>query len=134
MIAITGVVFAVVLLATVLALLLTRRLREKYAVLWIVIGLAILVLGVFPPLLMALTDLFGVVIPANLLFAMAIVLLLGVGLHLSWELSQAEDELRRAAEELAILRTEHDSLDQRVAALEERVAPHAVEDEPDADD
>lgn len=134
MIAVTGVVFAVVLLATVLALLLTRRLREKYAVLWIVIGLAILVLGVFPPLLMALTDLFGVVIPANLLFAMAIVLLLGVGLHLSWELSQAEDELRRAAEELAILRTEHDSLDQRVAALEDRVTPHAVEDEPDADD
>lgn len=118
MIAITGIVFALALLAIVLGLLLTRRLREKYAVLWIVIGLGILVVGLFPQLLMALTSLFGVVIPANLLFAMAIVLLLGVGLHLSWELSQAEDELRRAAEELAILRSEHESLERRIAALE----------------
>ena len=34
-------------------------------------------------------------VPANLLFSLAIVLLLGVALHLSWELSQAEDEIRR---------------------------------------
>lgn len=120
MIALTGVIFAVALLAIVLGMLLTRRLREKYAVLWIVIGLAILVLGLFPQLLMGLTALFGVVIPANLLFAMAIVLLLGVGLHLSWELSQAEDELRRAAEELAILSAEHETLERRIVALESK--------------
>ena len=116
MIALTGIVFAVVLLVVVFGMLLTRRLREKYAVLWIVIGLAMLILGIFPQLLMGMTSLFGVIIPANLLFAMAIVLLLGVGLHLSWELSQAEDELRRAAEELAILRTEHEGLERIPAA------------------
>jgi hypothetical protein len=120
MIALTGIVFAVVLLVVVFGMLLTRRLREKYAVLWIVIGLAMLILGIFPQLLMGMTSLFGVIIPANLLFAMAIVLLLGVGLHLSWELSQAEDELRRAAEELAILRTEHEGLERRLRALETR--------------
>ncbi|MFD6697516.1 MULTISPECIES: DUF2304 domain-containing protein [unclassified Microbacterium] len=118
MIAITGVVLAVAMLAVVTILLLTRRLREKYAALWIIIGLGMLVLGLFPELLQGLTTLFGVVLPANLLFAMAILLLLGVALHLSWEQSQAEDEIRRAAEELAILRAEHDGLVRRIEAIE----------------
>lgn len=122
MIAITGVVLALVMLVIVTALLLTRRLREKYAALWIIIGLGILVLGLFPGLLLGLTSAFGVVLPANLIFAMAILLLLGVALHLSWELSQAEDEIRRAAEELAILRADHDVLARRIDALEAREA------------
>ncbi|MFJ4044811.1 DUF2304 domain-containing protein [Microbacterium sp. NPDC089987] len=117
-IAITGVILAIVMLAAVLAMLLTRRLREKYAALWIVIAVAMLVLGLFPQLLLALTSLVGVVLPANLLFAMAILLLLGVSLHLSWEQSQAEDEIRRAAEELAILRADHDEVLNRIDRLE----------------
>ena len=107
-IAITGVVLALIMLVTVFTMLLTRRLREKYAVLWIIIAVAMHLLGLFPQLLLGLTTLLGVVLPANLLFAMAILLLLGVSLHLSWEQSQAEDEIRRAAEELAILRADHD--------------------------
>lgn len=117
-VAITGVILAVVMLAAVLAMLLTRRLREKYAALWIVIAVAMLILGLFPQLLLGLTSLVGVVLPANLLFAMAILLLLGVSLHLSWEQSQAEDEIRRAAEELAILRADHDDLLERIDRLE----------------
>lgn len=125
-IAITGIVLAVVMLAVVFTMLLTRRLREKYAALWIVIALAMLVLGLFPQLLLGLTSLLGIVLPANLLFAMAILLLLGVSLHLSWEQSQAEDEIRRAAEELAILRADHDTLLRRVAAIDSRL--HAKDD------
>lgn len=118
-IAIVGVVLSVIMLTVVFTLLLTRRLREKYAALWILIALCMLVLGLFPQLLMGATELLGVVLPANLLFAMAILLLLGVALHLSWEQSQAEDEIRRLAEELAILRAEHDDSALRVRALEE---------------
>lgn len=122
-IAITGVALAIIMLAVVFTMLLTRRLREKYAALWIVIAVAMLLLGLFPQLILGLTSLLGVVLPANLLFAMAILLLLGVSLHLSWELSQAEDEIRRAAEELAIVRADHDELLGRVVALESRLAP-----------
>jgi ubiquinone biosynthesis protein UbiJ len=41
-----------------------------------------------------------------------------VALHLSWELSQAEEEIRRTAEEIAILRADHDELSQRMTRLE----------------
>lgn len=110
MIGVVGIVFALCVLGVILWLLLTRRLREKYAVLWFVIGLAILVLTVFPGLLDGLARLLGVELPANLLFILALALLIGVSLHQSWELSTAEDEIRRVAEEVAILRAEIDRL------------------------
>jgi len=118
MIVVFGIAFAVVIILIVLWMLLTRRLREKYAVLWLIVGLAVLLLGVFPQLLLGLTSALGVQLPVNLLFAMAITLLLGVSLHLSWELSQAEDENRRNAEEVAILRAQLEALTARVDAAE----------------
>ena len=120
MIVFFGILLAVVFLAIVIWMLLARKLREKYAVMWLVIGLAVLLLGLFPQLLLWLTDTLGVQIPANLLFSLAIVLLLGVALHLSWELSQAEEEIRRVAEEAAIARAEIERLGNRVEALERR--------------
>lgn len=134
MIVFFGIALAVIIIVVVLALLLTRRLREKYAALWLLIGFSVLVLGLFPQLLLGLTTALGVVLPANLLFAFAIVLLLGVALHLSWELSQAEEEIRRTAEELAILRAQLEDLARRTDAIEARplTAPAEASAEPSA--
>ena len=106
MIVAVGIIFALVVMALIVSLLLRRQLREKYAVLWLLVGVAILVLALFPGLLVGLADVLGVEIPSNLIFSLAIFLLVGVTLHLSWELSQAEDEVRRVAEEVAILRAD----------------------------
>lgn len=130
MIVFVGIALAVIILAVVMWLLLTRRLREKYAALWLLIGIVVLILGLFPQLLLGLTALLGVQVPANLLFALAIVLLLGVALHLSWELSQAEDEIRRTAEESAILRANLERLQARVDALETARRADPLDDRP----
>ncbi|MFH8249105.1 DUF2304 domain-containing protein [Microbacterium sp. B2969] len=110
MIVVAGLTFAVAVLVIILTLLVRRQLREKYAVLWLTIGLILLILSIFPELLVGLTHLLGVQLPSNLIFALSIVLLVGVCLHLSWELSRAEDEIRRLAEETAILRADVDEL------------------------
>lgn len=130
MIVAAGIALSLLILAIVFWMLLTRRLREKYAVMWIVIALSVLILGLFPQLLLWATTLLGVQIPANLLFALAITLLLGVSLHLSWELSQAEDEIRRVAEEAALSRAELDRLSDRIAALEPEQGTGGVEGAP----
>lgn len=101
-----GIAFALVILALIVTMLMRRHLREKYAVMWLLIGAAMLVLALFPDLLGALAGLLGVIVPSNLLFALAVALLIGVTLHLSWELSRAEEEIRRVAEEVAILRAD----------------------------
>ncbi|MFB7893137.1 DUF2304 family protein [Microbacterium sp. NPDC056044] len=129
MIVIAGIGLALLVLALIISLLLRRQLREKYATLWLLIGIVILILAIFPGLLLGLSDALGVAVPSNLIFALALVLLIGVALHLSWELSQAEDEVRRVAEDVAILRTEVEEL-RRNAGLEPgtggpAAAPHA---------
>lgn len=100
---------AFILVAAGVALLLIRllrqgRLREKYAALWLVLGGAILLLALWPDLLGLAADLVGIQVGSNLLFFLAILLLFGVCLHLSLEVSQLEDETRALAEEVAILR------------------------------
>ncbi|HVV14493.1 DUF2304 domain-containing protein [Amycolatopsis sp.] len=103
-----GVLGSLLVLAGILELLRRRQLSEKYAVLWLVVGVVVLVLTIFPGLLTALARVTGVVLPVNLLFFVAIIFLVCVALHLSWELSRVENETRKLAEDLAILRLEFD--------------------------
>lgn len=110
-------VFAIFVLAVILSLLLRRKLREKYAILWLLVGFAMLVLAVIPPLLGWFADLLGVAVPSNLVFALAMGLLILVAVHLSWELSTAEDEVRRLAEEVAILRNAIERIEDSVVGL-----------------
>ena len=99
---------AVVVAALLFRVLRSGRLREKYAALWLVLGSVIVILGVWPNLLQWVARLVGVQLAANLLFFLAILLLLGVALHLSLAVSKLEEEARTLAEEVAILRLDFD--------------------------
>lgn len=101
-----GAIVVVAILIYVFEMLRRQKLREKYAVLWILIGIGTLILSAFPQLLSGASQLLGIQIPANLLFIMTLILLVGVCLHLSREQSMAEDEVRILAEEVAILKAE----------------------------
>jgi hypothetical protein len=91
-------------LLVIVSLLRRRQLREKYAVLWLVVSIAVATIAVFPGLLTALAEASGVRTPSNLLFFVAALVLLVVCVQLSWEISRLEDETRALAEEVAILR------------------------------
>ncbi|GAA4029852.1 MULTISPECIES: DUF2304 domain-containing protein [Arthrobacter] len=95
---------ALAIVGIVFEMLRRKKLREKYAALWLVVGIGTLVLAAFPRLLTIVAELVGVQLPSNLLFIISILLLLGVCLHLSWEISVVEDETRTLAEEVAIMR------------------------------
>jgi hypothetical protein len=103
-----GLIGSLLVLAGIFELLRRRQLSEKYAVLWLAVGLVILILTVFPGLLDALTRATKVALPVNLLFFVGIIFLVLVALHLSWELSRVEHETRKLAEDIAILRLELD--------------------------
>ena len=100
------VVAAAVTLFAILDLLRRRQLREKYAVLWLLVSLFVGVFAVFPALLTRLSRLAGVKTPSNLLFFVAALVLLVVCVQLSYEISRLEDETRALAEEVGILRLE----------------------------
>jgi len=102
----TALLVCVALVVSLVFLLRTRRIREKYAAIWILLSIAVVALGVFPGLAFWLASLVGVQTPVNLVFAMAIVVLFAVGIQLSTEVSELEEETRTLAEEVALLRLE----------------------------
>lgn len=113
-----ALLLALAIVGLVLEMLRRKKFREKYATLWLVVGALTVVLAAFPQLLNIAAELLGVQLPSNLLFILSILLLLGVCLHLSWELSILEDETRTLAEEVAILRTQIEEVAGRISPTE----------------
>jgi hypothetical protein len=97
---------AAVTLLAIVDMLRRRQLREKYAVLWLLASIFVAGFAVFPGTLTALSRLAGVKTPVNLLFFVAMLVLLVVSVQLSYEISRLEDETRALAEEVGILRLE----------------------------
>ena len=121
------IVAAIATIATMLSLLRRRRLKEKYAFLWLVVAVGVAVVAAWPETLVMSADLLGVRTPSNLLFFVAALVLLVVSVQLSAQVSQLEEETRSLAEEMAILRLLHE---QRACRHDGPVsggaAPHAT--------
>jgi hypothetical protein len=99
--AITGLV----LLVIIFELVRRRQLREKYAMLWLAVGVVVVPLGLFPRLLDRISGALGVASGVSLVLFLGVTVLLLICIHLSWEVSRLEEETRSLAEELALLRT-----------------------------
>jgi hypothetical protein len=97
-------VASLLLLIFIVEVVRRRRLSEGYALLWIAVGVAVLLLGVLRPLVDRLSRLVGVSYGANLVFAVALVFLVVVCVNLSMHVSDLEDKVQTLAEEVALLR------------------------------
>jgi hypothetical protein len=106
---ILGLVGSLVTLTLLFELMRRRRLREKYAVFWVLVALLTLTVAIFPATLTTAARLVGVQVPANLLFFVASMVLLGVSIHHSYEMGRLEERTRTLAEEVGILRMELES-------------------------
>ena len=84
-------------------LLRRRHLKERYTVLWFVVGTGVCVLSIFPGVLDFFADSLGVESGPNLLFLIAVIALGLVCVHLSVEVSRLEDQNRTLAEEVGLL-------------------------------
>jgi Uncharacterized conserved protein (DUF2304) len=112
-----GVVASLLLLLVVLELVRGRRLKERYALLWLATGGILLVLSAWRGALNTIASWVGVeTYPPAVLFAVATLFILLVLLHYSTVLSKLTDE--------------NVELAQRVALLEERVRRLPVEGPP----
>jgi len=99
---ILAVAMAVVLLIVVILLLRSYVLPEKYAVVWLLAGVAAIVLSAWPGLLDAIAGFFGIAQPINLLFVGAFFVVFLLLMQISLELARTRDELRKALQKLAI--------------------------------
>lgn len=81
-----------------------RKLREEYALLWFGASVALMVVSFWRNSLEYAARLAGVAYPPSLLFLGVIVLGFFLALHYSISLSRLEDQNKRLAQEVALLR------------------------------
>ncbi len=94
---------ALVLLTVIFELIRSRRLHERYAILWLLTGGIILVLAVWRDALNLLADAVGIAYPPSALFVLASLFILVVLLHYSTVISKLADQNRILAQRLALL-------------------------------
>jgi hypothetical protein len=123
-ISIAASIASLLLILVVLELIRGRRLKERYALLWLVTGLVLLVLSIWRGGLNTIARWLGVSsYPPAILFAAAILFVIVVLLHYSTVLSKLADQNTLLAQRIALL-------EQRVTArLEADAAPLAAEQE-----
>ena len=113
---ILSIIVACVVLFVVLEMMRRRKLREKYAGVWLVVAVGVVVLAVLPQAADFLALHTGVQTPSNFVFLLAGVVLALVSLHLSTEVGHLEEEVRTSVEETALLRCELEDAKRELAA------------------
>ena len=111
-ISIAAAIGSALLLLIVLELIRGRRLKERYALLWLATGVVLLVLPIWRGGLNTIAGWLGVSgYPPAILFAAAIMFVIAVLLHYSTVLSKLTDDNVLLAQEVALLRARLDALE-----------------------
>jgi hypothetical protein len=102
-VSIYAAVAAVILLLVILELIRSRRLQERYSLLWLLTGIVILVLALWRGALGTLSDAVGIHYPPSALFVIGSVFILLVLLHYSTVISDLSERNTKLAQRLALL-------------------------------
>lgn len=105
-VSVVAAIAALILLVVIFELIRSRRLHERYAILWLVTGTIILVLAVWRDALGKLAETVGIAYPPSALFALAALFILIVLLHYSTVISKLADQNRILAQRLALLESQ----------------------------
>jgi hypothetical protein len=103
-VSIAAAIASIILLLVVFELIRSRRLRERYALLWLLTGVVLLVLSLWRGGLNTIAGWFGISgYPPAILFAVGILFILLVLLHYSTVISRLSDQSTILAQRLALL-------------------------------
>ena len=119
-VSVIGAIASAVLLLVVFELIRSRRLRERYALLWLLTGLVLLVLSIWRSGLNTIAGWVGVTgYPPAVFFAIGLLFTIVVLLHYSTVISKLTDQNTILAQRIALLElglTETDATDRELRA------------------
>jgi hypothetical protein len=97
------IIVGIVVCVLIVELVRRRHLMERYAILWLVAGLTLLVLALWKGLLTTLSHAAGIYYPPAALFAVGFLFVLVMLLHFSITVSRLSGENKMLAQRLALL-------------------------------
>jgi hypothetical protein len=110
------------MLLLILELVRRKRLMERYALLWLVSTLLLLVLSIWSGLLSSLASALGISYPPSALFAVAFGVVLILLVHFSLAVSRLSDQNKVLAQRLGILQRRVQEQGEHLERLGEHVA------------
>ena len=115
----------------VLWLLKNKRLALKYTLLWLVTGVVMLILAIFPEILMDIAKLLGIQTVMNTLYVLALAFILMLIMMLTSIVSSQTDRIRRLAQSQALLEERDRQVMKRVKELEAELREYRRREESD---
>ncbi len=101
-------VVVVLLLGSIIELLRRKFLREKYAIVWLAMAVALLAAAIFPENVNKLSSLLGFQYLSNFVLFFLSIINLFIAMQLSLSIGKSENQIQTLAEELALLKSKFD--------------------------
>jgi hypothetical protein len=100
---IMSLVVSLLFIAYVLWLVRNRKLRETDSIVWILAGIAILILAVWVKPLVYFTDLIGAKFPVSTLFFSGLVFLTFISLWMTTRISELTEQVKELAQRVTLM-------------------------------
>ena len=118
-VAVFATIAAALFLLVIFELIRSRRLQERYALLWLVTGGVILILSAWRDALRLVSEQIGIAYPPSALFIVGFLFILVVLLHYSTVISELAEKNVRLAQDIALVEERlrlHERREEREAA------------------
>ena len=114
-----GIIFSLIILLSVIFLVRERLIKEKYSLVWLLIGLFVFVMSVFRGLLEGFSALIGVDYAPSAFFALLIAFAYLLLLNLSVSISGLKAQNKAITQEVGLLRLRVEELEKARVKAEE---------------
>ena len=110
-----AILLSVGLIILIFELVRRKKLREEYSWLWMLSGVVIFVLATWHSLLLSITRLLGIAMPASTIFLLGVFFLILINLYFSVRISTLATQVKDLTQKQAILESsiEKSSVDRR---------------------
>ena len=115
-----AIVLGIVVLLFVINLVRTKKLKEEFALLWLLTAVVLVLTPLFIDYLDMVAHALGVEYPPALIFVLAIISLLLILFQFSMRISRYSDQIKVLTQEAALLRARIEDLELRDGTLEDR--------------
>lgn len=122
---VVGVITSAGLIVAILALIRTRRLQERYAILWLLAATGVVIFGLWTDALEALASILGIAYPPSALFFVTAVFAVAVLLHTAVVVTRLSSQNQTLAQRLAMAEERIRRLEARAADGDEALDPLA---------
>ena len=114
------VLTGVILIGLIIYLMVNKKMTESQSVLWILIGVATIILGIFPSIINFVADKLGIWYAPSITFLIAYIGLLFIVLKNTVITSIQSNQINELFMEVTLLNKENEKLKKQLAAIERR--------------